>query len=80
MSPIRALNQYGQSVWLGYINRSSITGGGRQRLIDEDGLTGVTSNPAIFTQAGGIAACGSSFDQLLTTVEHKRRAIATAAG
>ncbi len=51
MNPLRALNPYGQSPWLDYIRRSLITGGELQRLVDEDGLGGVTSNPAIFEKA-----------------------------
>jgi transaldolase / glucose-6-phosphate isomerase len=51
MNPLQELNKYGQSVWLDYIRRSLITSGELQRLIDEDGLTGVTSNPSIFEKA-----------------------------
>ncbi|MDE3042428.1 MAG: bifunctional transaldolase/phosoglucose isomerase [Nitrospirota bacterium] len=51
MNPVRALRTFGQSVWLDYIGRSFITSGALQRLIDEDGLCGVTSNPAIFEKA-----------------------------
>jgi transaldolase / glucose-6-phosphate isomerase len=51
MNPLKELNNYGQSVWLDYIRRSLITSGELQRLIDEDGLAGVTSNPAIFEKA-----------------------------
>jgi len=51
MNPLKALYGYGQSVWLDYIRRSLITSGELQRLIDEDGLRGVTSNPAIFEKA-----------------------------
>ncbi len=51
MNPLKALSQRGQFVWLDYISRSLITGGGLQRLIDEDGLGGVTSNPTIFHKA-----------------------------
>src|ERR1044071_7615922 len=51
VNPLRALTQYGQSVWLDYIRRSLVTSGELQRLIDEDGLRGVTSNPAIFEKA-----------------------------
>src|ERR1700745_178802 len=47
-NPLKELNRYGQSVWLDYIRRSLITSGELQRLIDEDGLKGMTSNPAIF--------------------------------
>ena len=51
MNPLRAPNPYGQSPWLDYIRRNLITGGELQRLVDEDGLGGVTSNPAIFEKA-----------------------------
>ncbi|MEO6543551.1 MAG: transaldolase family protein, partial [Nitrospiraceae bacterium] len=51
MNPVRALQTFGQSVWLDYIGRSFIASGGLQRLIAEDGLCGVTSNPAIFEKA-----------------------------
>jgi transaldolase/glucose-6-phosphate isomerase len=51
MNPLRALQDYGQSVWLDYISRHLIVSGELQRLIDEDGLSGVTSNPAIFEKA-----------------------------
>jgi transaldolase len=51
MNPLLALNQRGQFVWLDHISRSLITGGGLQRLIEQDGLGGVTSNPTIFDKA-----------------------------
>jgi transaldolase/glucose-6-phosphate isomerase len=51
MNPVRALQDYGQSVWLDYIRRHLLTSGELQRLITEDGLRGVTSNPAIFEKA-----------------------------
>jgi transaldolase/glucose-6-phosphate isomerase len=50
-SRVAALKQYGQSVWLDYIRRTLIAQGELKRLVDEDGLTGVTSNPAIFEKA-----------------------------
>ena len=50
-NPLKVLNSYGQSVWLDYIRRSLITTGELARLIHEDGLRGVTSNPAIFEKA-----------------------------
>src|SRR5215468_9784315 len=50
-NPLRALTVFGQSVWLDYIRRSLITGGELRRLIDEDGLRGITSNPSIFEKA-----------------------------
>src|SRR6202140_4135864 len=50
-NPLQELHKYGQSVWLDYIRRSLITSGELKRLIEEDGLGGVTSNPAIFEKA-----------------------------
>jgi transaldolase/glucose-6-phosphate isomerase len=48
---LRALEVFGQSVWLDYIRRSLITSGELRRLVAEDGVRGVTSNPAIFEKA-----------------------------
>ena len=50
-NPLKALIGFGQSVWLDYIRRSLITTGELKKLIDEDGLRGVTSNPSIFEKA-----------------------------
>jgi len=50
-NPLKELTRYGQSVWLDYIRRSLITTGELARLIREDGLRGVTSNPSIFEKA-----------------------------
>lgn len=51
MNPLQALHAHGQSAWLDYIRRSLLTSGELGRLIKEDGLRGVTSNPAIFEKA-----------------------------
>lgn len=51
MNALRALHDYGQSVWLDYIRRDLLTSGELRRLIEEDGVRGVTSNPAIFEKA-----------------------------
>src|SRR5213594_3915959 len=50
-NPLKELQKYGQSVWLDYIRRNLITSGELKRLIDEDGLRGITSNPSIFEKA-----------------------------
>lgn len=50
-NPLKELNKLGQSVWLDYIRRGEIVSGDLKRLIDEDGLSGVTSNPSIFEKA-----------------------------
>jgi transaldolase / glucose-6-phosphate isomerase len=51
MNPLITLTEFGQSVWLDYIRRNLLTSGELRRLIDEDGLRGMTSNPAIFEKA-----------------------------
>ena len=51
MNPLKALRTFGQSVWLDYIDSELLDGGGLRRLLDEDGLGGVTSNPTIFEHA-----------------------------
>jgi transaldolase / glucose-6-phosphate isomerase len=50
-NPLKELSKYGQSAWLDYIRRSLLTSGELKRLIEQDGLGGVTSNPAIFEKA-----------------------------
>ena len=48
---LKALSALGQSVWYDYIRRDLVEGGGLARLIAEDGLSGMTSNPTIFEKA-----------------------------
>ena len=50
-NPLKELLNYGQSMWLDYIRRDLFTTGKLKQLIDEDGLRGMTSNPAIFEKA-----------------------------
>jgi transaldolase/glucose-6-phosphate isomerase len=50
---LQALANQGQAVWLDYLDRGFLAQGGLARLIEEDGLTGVTSNPSIFEKAIG---------------------------
>ncbi|HTW58255.1 MAG TPA: transaldolase [Terriglobales bacterium] len=50
-NPLKELLDYGQSMWLDYIRRDLFTTGKLKHLIDEDGLRGMTSNPAIFEKA-----------------------------
>jgi transaldolase / glucose-6-phosphate isomerase len=51
MNPLKSLNDYGQVVWLDFLSRRFIADGSLRRLIEEDGLAGVTSNPSIFEKA-----------------------------
>ena len=50
-NPLLQLHELGQSIWLDQLSRALVTTGGLKRLIDEDGLRGVTSNPTIFQKA-----------------------------
>ena len=50
-NPLLALRRYGQSVWFDYIRRDLITEGKFAAMIRDDGLAGITSNPAIFEDA-----------------------------
>lgn len=53
MNRIRALAEQGQSIWYDYIQRDMIWTGELHRMVEEDGLAGVTSNPSIFNAAIG---------------------------
>lgn len=50
-NPLKKLDRLGQSIWLDYIRRDLITSGELLKLIEDDGLRGMTSNPAIFEKA-----------------------------
>ena len=53
MNPLRSLHEQGQSIWLDFLSRRFVAEGGLKKLVVDDGLTGVTSNPAIFKKAIG---------------------------
>jgi transaldolase / glucose-6-phosphate isomerase len=74
-NPLRTLLECGQSVWLDYIRRDLITSGKLKRLIDEDGLRGITSNPAIFEKA---IAESSDYDGMLKELASRPELDATA--
>ena len=63
-NPLKDLLSYGQSVWLDYIRRDLFTRGELKRLIFEDGLRGMTSNPAIFEKA----IAGTDYTDLLQSL------------
>ena len=48
MGALNDLEGFGQAVWLDFVDRKFLEAGGLQKLVDEDGMTGVTSNPSIF--------------------------------
>src|SRR5271167_3726943 len=68
-NPLKALLAYGQSPWMDYIRRDLLTGGGLKKYIDNDGLRGMTSNPAIFEKA----ITGSNvYSDILTSADAKK--------
>jgi transaldolase/glucose-6-phosphate isomerase len=68
-NPLKGLLAYGQSPWMDYIRRDLLTTGELKRYIDDDGLRGMTSNPAIFEKA----IVGSSlYADILTSPDAKK--------
>src|SRR5437867_9126172 len=67
-NPLKGLLAYGQSPWMDYIRRDLLTSGGLKKYIDNDGLRGMTSNPAIFEKA----ITGSTlYDDLLDSLRSR---------
>jgi transaldolase len=67
-NPLKQLGTLGQSIWLDYIRRDLITSGGLRRLIEEDGLQGMTSNPSIFEKA---IADSHDYDEDIRAMAHE---------
>src|ERR1051325_3813120 len=65
-NPQKQLQEYGPSVWLFFVSRDLLKSGELGRLIAEDGLRGVTSNPSIFEKAIGH---GDDYDELIAALE-----------
>lgn len=66
-NPLRVLNSLGQSVWFDYIRRLDLKSGHIKKLIDDDGVSGITSNPSIFEKA--IAAADDYDETIRSLVE-----------
>jgi transaldolase/glucose-6-phosphate isomerase len=66
LNPLRQLHDHGQAVWLDFLARRFIAEGGLKKLVDQDGLTGVTSNPSIFEKA---IAGSADYDSSLKAAE-----------
>jgi len=74
-NPLKELLSYGQSMWLDYIRRDLFTTGKLKALIEDDGLRGMTSNPAIFEKA---IADSSLYDDMLHSLAAQKGLSATA--
>jgi len=66
MGKLNDLERAGQAVWLDFLDREFLAGGGFRKLVEEDGVTGVTSNPSIFEKAIGH---GSDYDEGLSAFD-----------
>ena len=65
MNPLRELEALGQSIWLDYMRRDLVTTGKLQQMMDEDGISGITSNPTIFETA---ISSGSDYDSSIQKI------------
>ena len=74
-NPLKDLLKYGQSMWLDYIRRDLFTTGKLKAMIEDDGLRGMTSNPAIFEKA---IADSSLYDDILHSLAPQKDLSATA--
>ena len=63
-SRLSQLHRFGQSPWFDYISRELVARGGLKRMVDRDGLGGVTTNPAIFEKTMG---SGTAYDEQIGT-------------
>lgn len=71
-NPLLKVQAFGQSIWMDYLSRQVIASGKLARLVKEDGLRGVTSNPAIFDKAiGG----GNDYDDVIHSLSRKGKSI-----
>jgi transaldolase len=73
-NPLQQLLDFGQSMWLDYIRRDLFTSGKLKQMIAEDGLRGMTSNPAIFEKA---IADSSLYDDMLKSLASRKDLDAT---
>ncbi|MFW2852939.1 transaldolase [Sphingomonas sp. TX0543] len=66
MGRLNELESHGQAVWLDFVDRKFLDEGGLKKLVAEDGITGVTSNPSIFEKAMGH---GTAYDASLAAFD-----------
>jgi transaldolase len=74
MSKLSDLSALGTAVWLDFVDRKFLAAGGLEKLIEADGLTGVTSNPSIFEKAMGH---GDAYDASLAEFDRANPGAAT---
>ena len=68
---VKSIRDFGQSIWLDFFDRKIMDSGKLKKLMDEDGISGVTSNPAIFEKA---VNSSSDYDEDITTLALQKKA------
>lgn len=66
-NPLLQVRKLGQSIWLDYIRRDILKNGQVARMIEEDGITGITSNPSIFAQ---VISEHDEYDEAISKLSH----------
>ena len=74
MGKLNDLSAAGTAVWLDFVDRKFLEEGGLKKLVEDDGLTGVTSNPSIFEKAMGH---GEAYDETLAAFDRENPGAAT---
>jgi len=74
MGKLNELSAAGPAVWLDFVDRKFLEEGGLKKLVEEDSLTGVTSNPSIFEKAMGH---GDAYDETLAAYDKENPGAAT---
>ena len=73
VNPLLTIQKFGQSIWLDFIDRKMIMSGKLKRLIEDDGIRGVTSNPKIFNDA---IAEGEEYESDIRAMAEKHKSTA----
>ena len=71
-NPLIELESFGQSIWMDFLRRSAIDSGELKQLIDQDGVSGVTSNPSIFEKA---IAGSHDYDEAVLTLARQGKSV-----
>ena len=69
VNSLQQIRTLGQSIWLDYMQRNILKNGEIARMIKEDRLAGMTSNPAIFEQAINEH---NDYDEVISKLAHRR--------
>jgi transaldolase len=69
---LHQLADHGQSVWIDFLSRDLLRGGGLARMVREDAVTGVTSNPTIFANA---LSAGDAYDEQIASSDGDAKSV-----